>query len=103
MPATRNNRVADHIVQMRAQIAGITPAARETLNRDMDVTAREHFAYQEAQARAHVSGKLSTNEAQVVYMALGENGSGANGGWAAETDLATKVTVTLLMGELLKR
>jgi hypothetical protein len=30
-------------------------------------------------------------------------GSQENGGWAAETDLPTKVTVTMLMGQLLAR
>ena len=67
----------------------------------MDVTAAEHFAYQEAQARAHASGRLSAGEAMIVYRALGETGSRGNGGWAAGTDLPTKVAATLLMGELI--
>jgi len=67
----------------------------------MAVTFGEHFAYQNAQARAHVSGKLSTDEAQIIYIALGEVGSQDNGGWASGTDLATKVVVTLTIGQLI--
>jgi len=68
--------------------------------RSMDVTALEHFHYQEVQARAHVTGRLTHDEAQVIYMALGEVGSATNGGWAAGTDLATKVIVTEVIASL---
>lgn len=96
------NRLTAHIDSLRPRIDALTPEARAKLNADMDVEAFEHFAYQEQQARAHVSGKLTADEAMVVYRALGEVGSSANGGWAADTDLATKVSVTLLMGELVR-
>jgi hypothetical protein len=69
----------------------------------MAVEFDEHFAFQQAQARAHVEQRLTTDEAQVVYVALGEVGSQSNGGWAAGTDTATKVAVTLAMGELLRK
>jgi len=69
--------------------------------RGLDNTALEHFAFQEAQARAHASGRLTTDEAQIIYMALGATGSA--GGWAKGTDLATKVIVTEVIAELLAR
>lgn len=96
------NRIEKHIDSLRPRIDALTPEARAKLDAEMAVEAFEHFAYQEQQARAHVSGKLTADEAMIVYRALGEVGSASNGGWAAGTDLATKVSVTLLMGELVR-
>lgn len=96
------NRIAQHIASLRPRIDALTPEARASLDASMAVEAFEPFAYQEQQARAHVSGKLTADEAMIVYRALGECGSASNGGWASGTDLATKVSVTMLMGELVK-
>jgi hypothetical protein len=101
MSTITTNRVQAAIDRIAERCADLAPDAAADLEREMDVTAAEHFAYQEAQARAHVSGKLSAGEAMIVYRALGETGSQGNGGWAAGTDLATKVAATLLMGELI--
>jgi len=101
MPAT-TNRVAKHIADLQARVEKLDAAEHARLDASMDIDAGEHFAYQQTQARAAVSGTLSTEEAMIVYRALGENGSSTNGGWAKDTDLATKVSVTLLMGELMK-
>lgn len=68
----------------------------------MDVTFDEHYQYQNIQAEMHAGGILPTDAAQIIYTALGEIGSAKNGGWAAGTDLATKVVVTQVIGELLK-
>lgn len=97
------NRVAQAIEGIRVKAEALDPAAREALDADMAVDFAEHFAYQQAQAQAHAAGRISTDEALLIYAALGEIGSAANGGWASSTDLATKVAVTLSMGELLKR
>ena len=51
-----------------------------------------HFRSQNAQAEAHAMGRISTEEAQVIYLALGE--VPVEDGWAEGTDLATKVVVT---------
>lgn len=96
------NRLAAHITMIQKRLDGLDADQVAKLDADMAVEAFEHFAYQEAQARAHVSGKLTADEAMIVYRALGENGSAKNGGWAADTNTATKVSVTLLMGELVK-
>jgi hypothetical protein len=97
------NRLTATVDTVRAKMADLSAEDQENLDREMAVDFSEHFAYQETQARAHAEGVLSTDEAQVVYVALGEVGSPANGGWASGTDTATKVAVTLLMGELLAR
>lgn len=102
MPSTTTNRVAQHVASIRERVAALEPEAAAKLDAEMAVDFGEHFAYQEAQARAHVSGQLTSDEAMIVYVALGEVGSSANGGWAKDTDTATKVTVTMLMGELIR-
>lgn len=97
------NRLASHIQSIRPKVDALATEARAKLDADMAVTFAEHFAYQEQQARAHAMGLLSADEAMIVYTALGEVSSEKNGGWAADTDLPTKVSVTLLVGELLAR
>ena len=49
---------------------------------------------QRLQSTAFAMELLSYDEAQIFYVALGELGSDANGGWAADTDTATKYTCT---------
>jgi|HubBroStandDraft_4_1064222.scaffolds.fasta_scaffold04058_5 hypothetical protein len=95
------NRVSAAIQRTRTKLATLTPEQRARLNSNMDLTFHEHFEYQNQQAQAHAMGKLSADEAMIVYRALGEVGSSKNGGWASGTDLATKIVVTQLIGELL--
>jgi hypothetical protein len=95
------NRVATAIVAMRPRIADLDDDKRTGLDKAMDVDFGEHFAYQETQARAHVSGKITADEAQIIYAALGETPS--ENGWTEGTDLATKVVVTKIIAELLGR
>lgn len=97
------NRLTKAVAELRERAAKLSDEDRAKLGRDMAVTFEEHFAYQQAQARAHATGRITADEAQVIYIALGEVGSTTNGGWAADTDLPTKVAVTLAMGELLGR
>lgn len=104
-PAVATNRVAAKIQVLRDRIASgeVTEDARAKCDAGMAIDFEEHFAFQQAQARAHVEGLLATDEAQIVYMALGEVGSTRNGGWSEGTDTATKVVVTTLVAELLQR
>jgi hypothetical protein len=71
------------------------------LDDNMNIEFDEHFKFQQLQAEYHAGGLLTPEAAQVVYLALGEVWSSKNGGWAADTDTATKVIVTQLMQELL--
>lgn len=75
----------------------------EQLDKNLAVDFSEHFQYQQLQAEAHAMQLLSPEAAMIVYNALGEVGSDENGGWASGTDLPTKVVVTQLMAELLKK
>ena len=97
------NRVSAAIERTMPKVWALNEAKRKALDANCAVTFDEHFAYQNAQARAHASGLLTPEEAQIIYMALGEVGSEANGGWASETDTTTKVVVTRLVGELLEK
>lgn len=95
------NRVAVAIDLTRPYVDSLSRVEREALTATTAVDFGQHFIYQQAQARAHASGNLAPEEAMAVYVALGEVGSDANGGWATETDLATKVVVTMLVHRLL--
>lgn len=104
------NRIANAIETVRASIrAGlkldgsgpIDPDALESLDATLALTFEERYRFQDLQAEAHARGTLSTEEASVIYRALGEVGSSGNGGWASGTDLATKVVVTEAMRALL--
>lgn len=95
-------RLTQAIDQSREKIAAADPEQMKSLDKTMAVDFEEHFKFQELQAFFHASGRLDINAAQIIYNALGEVGSPDNGGWTHGTDLATKVVVTQLMGELLK-
>lgn len=70
----------------------------KALEQSLNLTAIEVVAYQNAQARAHVMGVLSTAEAQIVYQSISE---GSATGWVPGTTLARKVTITNLIGQLM--
>jgi len=95
------NRVTAAIAQMRERVATLEPDKVERLEKGNVLDSFEHAQYQNQQARAHATGRLTTEEAQVLYIALGEVGNPSNGGWATGTDLATKLVVTMVIGELL--
>ena len=101
-----SNRVLTAIERRREQLArGVKPDGTpitgdmEAAERSLDNTFADHAAYQTAQSRAHATGKITTDEAMTIYMALGE--VPAADGWAAGTDLATKIVVTQVIGELI--
>jgi hypothetical protein len=101
MDGLTDNRLTRAIREARAKLNQLDDAARAKVDAGMDVSASEHFDYQQAQAIAHASGKLTTDEAQVIYAALGEYRHDGNGGWTPGTDTATKYVCTKAIGELL--
>jgi len=102
-----SNRVITYAADIRArQASGLKPDGSpvgdlDDLDASLAISFGERAAYQDAQAAAHASGVLTADEALTVYTAIGESGSDANGGWPAGVDLALKVAVTALMGQLL--
>lgn len=97
------NRISVAIENARAAIAQKGDAWTRTIDETLALEGDDHFRFQQLQSQAHAMGNLTTDEAQIVYLALGESGSGSNGGWSAAADTATKFVVTQLMGELLAK
>ena len=106
------NRITDTAKRYQARIQGHQDngvdkggrpidASLELLDSEMALTFQEHFLYQELQARAHAAGTISRDEAQTIYLALGEVRSERNGGWQPHVDLALKTTITQIVGELI--
>lgn len=96
-------RVAAAIGKLRAKAVNdeTFAAALGSLDTKMAIDSEEHASFQTLKSQAHVMGRLTDGEAQVVYHALSEVWSTSNGGWATGVDTATKVTITRMMGELL--
>jgi hypothetical protein len=72
------------------------------LEQSLALESWEHAQYQQQQARAHASGKLTTEEAQTIYIALGEAMSTKNGGWKSHVKLPLKIAITQTMEELVR-
>lgn len=75
------------------------PGAVEKLDKQMSTSFSDLVQYQNLQALAHASGKITTDEAQLVYRLLG--GEAPSEEKWAKLSLAEKVTITQLMSELL--
>lgn len=94
------NRVKDMIERYQAKIDKVDTDKLEKLNKDLATSWKDLVEYQSLQASAHAAGKITTEEAKVVYEALGgENPTEEK--WN-KLPLATKVTITQLMNELLE-
>ena len=93
------NRVTKLAAIVRTKLKDVKDTTE--LENGMAVSFGDHFQFQETQARAHASGKLTLDEAQTVYMALGEVMSTKNGGWKDHVDLALKVAITQMVAEIL--
>lgn len=102
-----NDRLTPAIDRQRAAIrAGVRIDNGEPITADLvafekslDNSLAEVFTYQNLKSRAQVMGKITVEEAQVIYRALGGEVPSPNG-WGADTDLATKVVVTSVLGAL---
>ena len=102
MNALTAERLSNMIATAREKVGKLSVSELADLDNGMAVEFDEHYEYQQLQARFHATGMLTPEAAQIVYIALGECGSVNNGGWATNTDTATKVIVTQLMHELLQ-
>jgi hypothetical protein len=78
---------------------GLNGVPVESLHESNALTFQDFVDYQNAQTRAHASGRITTEEAATVYASLG--GEVYRGDWPEGTSLATKLTITQLVGELL--
>jgi hypothetical protein len=96
------NRITTMVSKVQDLLDRTSEERRAAVESRLALQFDEHFVMQQNQAEACASGLLTTEEALIVYGALGKTFSrDDNGGWAAGTGLATKVVVTQLMSELL--
>jgi len=107
-----SNRIADAIGRQQERIDALVEsgvdlqgkpiaATLETLDANMALSASEHVAYQNQQAQAAAAGRLNTDEALLIYAALGEFADESNGGWQSGVGIAEKMVITQIIGELL--
>jgi hypothetical protein len=64
------NRITDAIANMTHRLKTISAAKRKRLDAGLTLDAGEIVGWQNCQARAHVEGVLSTDEAQTIYHAI---------------------------------
>jgi hypothetical protein len=98
-----SDKLSKHIDMIRERLKDRDEDVVAKLDNDLVITFEEHFRFQETQAWAHAMGIISTNDAQIIYNALGESMSSKNGGWKSHVDTATKVSITMIVGELLNK
>lgn len=92
------NRMSELSKRYQVRIDGVTQEVADKLSREMAMDMAEFMAYQNKQAMAFASGKLSQSEATWVYRKLG--GEVFSGDWPSGTTLADKTAITQLMAEL---
>ena len=109
---TGSNRIADAIGRQQDRIdqlidSGVDlqgkpiAASLERLDESFALSAADHAAFQGQQVKANATGRINTDEALLIYHALGEWADESNGGWQAGVGIAAKVVITQLMQELL--
>ena len=86
------NRITAAIADMTDKLKTISAAKRKRLDAGLTLDAGEIFGWQECQARAHVEGVISTDEAQTIYHAIRS--------WDRQS-VAAKIVITQSIQELL--
>ena len=87
------NRITDAIVDMTDRLKTISAAKRKRLGAGLTLDAGEVYSWQTCQARAHVEGVLTTDEAQTIYNAIRS--------WDSQS-VPAKIVITQSIQELLK-
>ena len=95
------DRLAHYEAIIEAKIENKDDEVKAGLAESCKIDFLDHASYQGAQSSAFASGRLSEQDAQAAYSALGEIYNESNGGWAQGTTLACKITVTQLVAELI--
>ena len=89
-------RITAWIKTVESTLKKVDKAKQDTLSEALRLDLSEVVGWQTAQAEAHAGGTLSTEDAQVIYHAIGP--TGAN--WQRQT-LATRLVITQVMQTLL--
>jgi len=96
-----SNRIQSAIDIYQGKLDDMDASKVREFESTMDLAFDEHFAFQNAQSQAFAGGHLTLDEAQILYIGLGEIHSQSNGGWPANTSLATKAVITMACAELM--
>jgi hypothetical protein len=92
------NRVTAMIEKLQNKLMTDNPSLekQETASKGLDLTFAEHTRFQEMKSLAQLQGKLSLDEANVIYRYLGPSPDTFN-----SQALAAKLALSLLIGELI--
>ena len=90
------NRLTAMISDVEPELKNVDKTKRATLETALALDTSEVIGWQTAQAEAHASGTLNTDEAQFIYAAIGPTGLN----WTKQT-LATQLVITQVMKTLL--
>lgn len=98
------NRVAagiakfNQVIQDKLTNGDITQEKLDEMNKSLDMDTKEYCMFQNEKSLASMDGRLSLDEAQTVYMYLGETPDTFN-----TQSLAVKYVLTEVWGSLLKK
>ncbi len=95
------NRIEAAVALIEQRLATLPADKLESLKKTTSLTFDEFFVYQQTQSQAFAGGRLTADEAQIVYTHLG--GEHFDGDWPEGTSLALRIAFTKLMLELLRR
>ena len=95
------DRLADYEAMLEAKLESKDASTIASLHESCKIDFLDHASYQGAQSSAFASGRITEQDAQVAYSSLGEVYNESNGGWAQDTTLARKITVTQMVAELI--
>lgn len=99
-----NNRVTSFIAKYseaeknRLEMGIITQEQVDALNKSLDMEMSEYVKFQELKSLASVDGTLTLDEAQTIYMLLGNTPDQFN-----RQSVGAKAALTQIFSELLKK
>ena len=89
-------RITAWIKTVESTLKKVDKAKQATLSEALRLDLSEVVGWQTAQAEAHAGGTLSTEDAQVIYHAIGPTGANLQ-----RQTLATRLVITQVMQTLL--
>lgn len=95
------NRITAGIDRVAEQLRDESEIDIEALDESLGLSLEELFAFQEAKSIAHLTGRITAEEAMTIYQVLGsENAARDGAGWPYGTTIAARVVVYRACAEL---
>jgi len=95
-----SNRIKEGIARIEAKVKTLPPEKAESLNKALKTSLEELIQYQNLQAAAFACGKLTEDEAMILYVLYGREVPSPEK--FDKLSLAEKVIATQTAGELAK-